>query len=193
MFDRSDNARFWAKVDKQPEGCWVWQAGKDWDGYGIFHACGRSWRAHRWAYESLVAPIPDGLVIDHLCRNRACVNPDHLEPVTDRVNILRGEGVAAVNADKAACDKGHPLPPDRKCRTCAAIAARIHKGWDPEVAASTPIEVARADRTHCKNGHEFTEDNTWVEANGHRHCRACHRERSRAAYRKKKEHGQDQG
>jgi len=81
--------RFWSHVDAAGD-CWVWTGSKDRAGYG------RTWRstapfpAHRVAYELLVGPIPAGLVIDHLCRNPACVNPDHLEPVTHRVNILRG-------------------------------------------------------------------------------------------------------
>lgn len=95
--------RFWAKVDKNgPGGCWLWTAGTS-KGYGQFLN-----GAHRVSYEMLVGPIPEGLHIDHLCRVRACVNPDHLEPVTRKENILRGVGAPAVNARKTHCSQGHP-------------------------------------------------------------------------------------
>src|ERR1035437_6893898 len=104
-------ARFWAKVDKT-EDCWNWTAHTDGMGYGQLAKPGQHGGlvvAHRFAYELLVGPIPEGLQLDHLCRNRACVNPDHLEPVTRRVNILRGVGFGAVNAKKTECPRGHPL------------------------------------------------------------------------------------
>lgn len=83
-------ARFWAKVDKT-ETCWLWTAAiRRRSGYGVFSHQARTMLAHRFAYELLVGPIPDGLVIDHLCRVRHCVNPDHLEPVTQRENLRRG-------------------------------------------------------------------------------------------------------
>lgn len=89
--------RFWSKVDASGD-CWEWTAGVNNRGYGYFHvAVGQSpVGAHRFAYEQLVGPIPDGLVIDHLCRNPPCVNPDHLEPVRFRENLMRG-GVGVKN------------------------------------------------------------------------------------------------
>jgi len=81
--------RFWPKVDASGD-CWVWVAYRDPNGYGSFYRDGGPTYAHRVAWELLVGSIPEGLVIDHLCKNPPCVNPDHLEPVPQRVNVLRG-------------------------------------------------------------------------------------------------------
>ena len=128
--------RFWEKVNKQgptPEqapglgACWVWR-GAIHGGYGNFSVGqGRFQGAHRVAYELLVGPVPDTL--DHLCRNPACVNPAHLEPVTNRENILRGTGFAATYAKATHCKSGHEFTLEntayrtrpeggRCCRTC---------------------------------------------------------------------------
>ena len=83
--------RFNARTTRSDQGCWEWSGAKDGDGYASMHYAGRCYRAHRFAYEQFVGPIPKGLVLDHLCRNRGCVRPDHLEPVTNAENIRRGE------------------------------------------------------------------------------------------------------
>jgi hypothetical protein len=90
-------ARFWARVEKRPDGCWIWTGVINHNGYGRYTYArpdGRSLasRAHRIAYELLVGPIPDGLQLDHLCRVKACVNPAHLEPVTQDENMRRTRG-----------------------------------------------------------------------------------------------------
>lgn len=126
--------RFWAKVDRQPNGCWHWMGERGRNGYGVARTAG-AYFAHRLAYELLVGPIPEGLVIDHLCRVRHCVNPAHLEPVTSGENTLRGETVAAANARKTHCDRGHEFTPEntywkrdragqprwRECKACRYI------------------------------------------------------------------------
>lgn len=90
--DEATWRRFLAKVALPDEnGCLVWLASENGRGYGKFWFAGRLWPAHRFAYSALVGVIPDGMQLDHLCRNRACVNPEHLEPVSPRTNTLRGE------------------------------------------------------------------------------------------------------
>lgn len=124
----SEVERFWGFVDKS-DACWLWTGSRDRRGYGAWTRPDKSKaRAHRFAYELVVGPIPEELVLDHLCSVRACVNPEHLEPVTHKVNIQRG---ANRNREK----------------------------------------------THCKRGHEFTPENTYMTSAGGRGCRAC-----RAAY-----------
>lgn len=116
-------SRFWAKVDRSQgaDACWPWTASGS-RGYGRIGFGGHQYRAHRIAYELLVGPIPDGLVIDHLCRNRGCCNPAHMEPVTFAENILRGEAPSAINARMVRCVNGHEFTARsngrRICRTC---------------------------------------------------------------------------
>jgi hypothetical protein len=111
-------------------GCREWVQHLTPNGYGQLNIRGRNRLAHALAWETARGPVPSGLVLDHLCRNKKCCNVDHLEPVTDRENILRGTGPSAVNAAKTHCDKGHPLSgdnlrilggrsqPQRRCREC---------------------------------------------------------------------------
>jgi hypothetical protein len=128
-----DAERILSKIRYTPD-CWEWTGMLCEHGYGVFHLGAARVRAHRWVYELLAGPIPAGLVMDHLCRNRKCVRPSHLEPVTDRENILRGVGPSAVNAAKVRCPKGHEYTarptgtPDRTwrfCRVCHRERSRI--------------------------------------------------------------------
>jgi hypothetical protein len=124
--------RFWQKVSPEPNsGCWLWTGADNGEGYGTISVPGkRGHKAHRFAYELFVGPIPDGLQIDHLCRVRCCVNPAHLEAVTQKVNVQRGIAVAKTKEYFAAithCPHGHKYSGDnlrkskqghRLCRTC---------------------------------------------------------------------------
>jgi len=91
--------------------CWEWRGQKLWSGYGRFFVWapggGGKRPAHRVAYELFIGPVPAGLDLDHLCRNRGCVNPDHLEPVTRRTNLLRGNTIPARKARQTHCCRGH--------------------------------------------------------------------------------------
>lgn len=110
--------RFWGQVDKTST-CWLWTGWKAF-GYGSFRHAERGYFAHRLAYELVVGPIPEGLELDHLCRVRACVNPDHLEPVSHRENVRR-----VPKNQVTHCPKGHEhtpqnttVPGRKKCREC---------------------------------------------------------------------------
>ncbi len=137
--------RFWAKVghagalpapDTLAAGrgrCWTWMGAKSSFGHGVFNFGDRVGRAHRFSYGLRFGEIPPGRELDHLCRNPSCVNPAHLEPVTHRVNMLRGTNVASRNAAATHCPKGHPYTPEntgptsgggRRCRTCHREAER---------------------------------------------------------------------
>jgi hypothetical protein len=126
----ADDARFWAKVTSDGD-CWRFTSNINTAGYGMFRIGKKKYLAHRVSFTALVTTIPDGLTLDHLCRNRACVNPDHLDPVPIGVNTAR--------------------------------AARPPGGW-----LIPPT-------SHCRNGHEYTPDNTGVNSNGSRKCWTCRR------------------
>jgi hypothetical protein len=135
-------ARLTSKIRIDPDsGCWVWTAStrgpSDLHQYGQIRVGGRGGQvrsAHRVMFELVMGAVPDDLVIDHLCRNTRCVNPAHLEPVTNRENVLRGDGHSAVNARRVVCASGHPLVGQnvlivgptrrRRCRTCKIEDAR---------------------------------------------------------------------
>lgn len=119
--------RFDAKYTPEPNtGCWLWFGALTEKGYGILRlGTGRALAAHRLAWELANGPIPDGLVVDHTCRVRCCVNPAHLRAVTARVNALENSvGFAAVNANKTHCSNGHPF--DR-----TYVHRRKAKGYRP--------------------------------------------------------------
>lgn len=131
-----DEARFWSKVNKNsgifgesgkyPTECWIWIAGIQNDGYGSFKSQKRTIVAHKFIYENNIAKVEDDKELDHLCRVRNCVRPDHLQPVTHLINARRGNS-----------------------------------------------GLFNRNKTHCKQGHEFTSSNTYITTDKHRECRTC--------------------
>lgn len=128
---------FWHNVDvREFNKCWEWKRAISDRGYGVVYFNKKNTYAHRVAYEDKISPILKDQVIDHLCRNRACCNPSHLEAVSQRTNILRGQGAAAIHAIKTKCRNGHIfndentyIRPDgsgRDCRICRKIANQNH-------------------------------------------------------------------
>jgi hypothetical protein len=173
--------RFWSKVDASGV-CWEWTAAKT-NGYGRFGVGQRTVQAHRWAWESLVGPISAGFELDHLCRNPACVMPDHLQPVRHAENVQRGAG-GWNKASLTHCPRGHPYAGKnllvnraggRVCRICKRARQRARYQPRPRIKAPT-----------CPSGHAFTAENTGLTSKGYRYCRECSRQRCRARYQQTK-------
>lgn len=129
--------RFEAKVIRR-EGCWGWDGAHMWNGYAaLYDNDAKNQRhAHRFAYRHFIGPIPNGLHIDHICRNRGCVNPWHLRLVTLAENVLLGDGITARNARKTHCKRGHSFDEanthidnrgNRSCRTCSRDRMRRYR------------------------------------------------------------------
>ena len=135
--------RIWKYVYFEPNtGCWLWGAAVTGAGYGKISVNARLVPAHRAMYEMLRGKIPDGLELDHKCRVPACVNPDHLEPVTHQENVLRGNAPCAIIIRRGVCAKGHDRSLEnliftkngkRQCRVCRKLARKgEYSRWPPE-------------------------------------------------------------
>ena len=199
-------------------------------GYGTIHAkAGNRWNkyhAHRLIYTALVGELPTNIVLDHTCRNRRCVNPNHLDPVTDRVNVRRGATIIARALAKTHCKNGHPFNAantfmrgnHRRCRACNILyklrSKQAAKGTLMPLSEAKPtdehfqcldtkrleaidaqisklrdssVDLRFENRTHCPKGHEYDQCNTYINKQGHRSCRACHRESERKRRERQKQ------
>ena len=181
--------RFLVSFDVEPSTlCWLWRKSPNTSGYGSMHVNGRKAPAHRFSYQHFVGPVPDGLELDHLCRRPPCVNPDHLEAVDHRTNMLRGNGIGSMNASKEQCKNGHPFDlvntyyrkakggsVVRQCRACSLIGTHRRRG-QPDGFRGLSLGAMNAQKTHCIHGHAFDVGNTLINYRGDRRCRACARE-----------------
>lgn len=189
---------YYAPDQSDPERCWIWTGptqGRDVCDYGrlyvgIVDGKPRMVQAHRWSYEHFVGPIQEGYEIDHVksrgCVTTLCVNPAHLEPVTHKVNVQRGDAPSAQYARRDCCPEcGGPwtiYKNQRRCRPC--FNAKMRK-WMFETGRTTGEGqgVRQREKTHCDNGHEFTPENTYVrpptraKPNPSRDCMECRRRR----------------
>jgi hypothetical protein len=143
--------RFWEHVRQEGE-CWLWHGSVNQAGYACLSISrSRQVLGHRFIYMLARGPIPVGLVIDHLCRRPACVNPAHLDVVSQRVNVYRGLSPIAAYRHKTHCVHGHAYTPEntgksrrgRYCRRCMTNRWRLRKGWSTEQVFTTPVRKKR--------------------------------------------------
>ena len=197
--------RFWFHVDKNGSNdCWLW-TGHLRSGYGRFEVDRKLVSVHRFSYELVYGPIPSGLQLDHLCRVQNCVNPAHLEPVTQYENNMRSNSPAAIHARKTHCPRGHAFSlhgfvntkGSRECVICRRDYAREYA----RVQRNTPENKRRAypqlfdgdgnriERTHCLYGHPYA-DHGFKDGRGQLRCYECkirYNETRQLKLKKKKE------
>jgi hypothetical protein len=162
-----DKRRFLSFLEMKPNcGCWFWMGAVS-KGYGNFSIKAEGFQAHRVSFHLFNGPLLQGLQIDHLCRNKLCVRPDHLEQVSARENTLRGRGPSAINAKRTNCNFGHALSGDnllmrkdgsRRCKKCqamseAAYRAKLAKGPVKCTFCPMGFESQRAVKIHSTKKH----------------------------------------
>lgn len=160
--------RFYSKT-REAGDCLVWAGYLNEKGYPYFYDGQRMRRAHRYIYESMIGTIADGLQIDHLCRNRACVRLSHLETVTHKENCQRGIG------SKTHCKNGHEFDEQntgyaktqRYCIKCNRASSKAYRLSRPR--------KGRTPRTHCPSNHPYEAGNIYINSKGHRECLICNR------------------
>lgn len=149
--------RFLQRISISDSGCWQMTGLHDRDGYAHFHKSKRQSKAHRISYEFHSGLIPAGLTIDHLCKNKGCVNPEHLEAVTAQENASRHKAEGYKQWWAALSDAEKTMFVERSSRKASQIAA-----------------VKKLAATHCKRGHEWKPETTYiVSSTGHRRCNIC--------------------
>jgi len=178
--------RFIKYIRHNENGCWEWVGAISNAGYGLF-TLDKLMGAHRASYVLFKGVIFEGLQIDHLCRNKICVNPDHLEAVTPRVNTMRAENApATINSKKTHCYKGHELLGDnlyvvsttgeRRCKICTREAKRLRR--------SQIKPPRKSQKTHCKHGHDLSITISYSKS-GEWYCKKCVALRQKA-YKKRR-------
>lgn len=181
--------RILSRTVRDPDtGCWCWTGARS-GGYGHVQVGGAVRETHSVVYELVRGAVPRGLQLDHLCRLRCCVNPEHLEPVTRKENILRGTSQQAANAHKIHCGHGHELSGTnvritrngrRACRACG-------RRWTNEAHARGRLRPSSSlTRTQCAAGHVLNEESAWRTTYGHWRCRVCDLTAQRRRYARRR-------
>lgn len=194
MSRKSVEERFWSKVEKTEDGCWLWRGTQVRNGYGHFWLDGKGRIAHRVAYEWHVGPIPEGMEIDHRCRHTDCVNPAHLDVVSHVENVRRGR-LGVLYTMPTHCQHGHVLTPGnaRIWREPAGETSVVR--WTCKQCDVAKIQRYRARLRHglverpeapeyCVHGHRLTGDNLRIQSHGWV-CVTCHRATGKRHYRKR--------
>jgi len=147
MSDAKLRQRLFAKI-RFTDACWYWEGTRSTKGYGRIFVMRKPIQAHRAIYELLVGPIPEGLTLDHLCRNRLCVKPEHLEPVTNRENIRRGIGPSAQAARATHCRKGHAYSEEntRRHRDGSRVCKQCDRDYQARKASTPEGKAAKSAR-----------------------------------------------
>lgn len=174
--------RFYRNIEIQENTCWKWLGPKDCQGYGRWRVNGIYCQVHRWSYEYFnFTIIPSDLVCHHICYNKSCVNPTHLEPRTNLENIhdKDSKSLTLKNKLKTHCKYGHEFTEKntyisirggRSCKECHKLNQRIITNYKGN--------LPNKERTHCPKGHEYNKENTKIK-NGSRSCRRCELDRRR--------------